>query len=137
VPFTYEPNKQTGEGLRIHLPQSSFTVKQRSPLTVHAIVLNGRAPYTATLRWGDKTQQTVTFKNGKLAFVHRFSTPGRYSMVLDVRDADGRRGSVFMTVQVRAARSILVIIGAFTLIILLIIIGSLYLYRRIRLRSRT
>lgn len=104
IHFTYEAAgsaEPRGQPLQIHVPQTTLTIYQYQPLTLRAFVLNGRSPYKTTILWGELAPEKGAFTNGELAFNHRYATPGKYTVTLDVQDADGRTGRVHFAILVK------------------------------------
>lgn len=133
VSFAYRPGGPgSGRPLKITLPQSAFTVYQDQPLNLRAIVEDGRQPYQTVVRWGDGTTTTASYGQDELRSLHRYKQPGKYSAWLDVEDADGRKGRVYFTVEVKPRPAKVWILSL--LIVLLLVLVAWLLHRWYRHR---
>lgn len=133
VVFTYSPSQPGALPLKISVPKSSFTMYQNQVVSPRAIVMDGRQPYKTKIVWGDGTTTTTRSGQDELRFLHRYKKPGRYSVSLDVEDADGRQGRVYFTVEVKPRPPIVWIFGL--LIIPLLLLAWSWYVRRRRRRS--
>lgn len=136
VQLTHEPSgalSPLGRPLRIHLPQASFVTYQNMSLTVRATILDGQPPYRVGVMWSDLPEEVTTSLSNELTLNHRYTKPGRYTVPLEVQDAQGRKGKVFFTVHVKPSQPTRLSIALFALTFIFAIGALTYL---IRIRHR-
>jgi hypothetical protein len=108
VRLTYEPAGPVSPDerpLQIVVPRSSFTAYQHQTVGLSARVIDGQPPYVARIQWGDGKTETRTFALSDLRFPHAYDKPGKYTVTIDVQDAQGRKNRIHFTVDVRPVGS--------------------------------
>ncbi len=136
VILTYRPSGTTaplpGLGLDIRLPQLTYMVFQDRILTIRPTILNGQAPYTATVEWGDGTSSNCTTASREFIVEHTYTKPGRYTATLYANDVNGLSGSVQFTVEVLPAVSFYwpSLLGLIALLIMLLLLFQFVRWRR-------
>lgn len=106
IRFSYEPKASVpsdGLPLKIEVPRSSFTVYEHQAVPLRAIVLDGQPPYRLNIDWGDGKTENRTFSQDDLRFSHVYDRPGKYTVRVDVRDSQGRKNSIYFSVDVKPA----------------------------------
>jgi len=132
VRFRYEPSgplSPSERPLRISVPQACFSVYQHQMVPLKAFVLEGQPPYKASIQWGDGTSAVHTFLHGDLLFPRSYAKPGKYTVTVDIRDAQGREKRIYFSVHVKRSQSELSPI-IILCILLLIAVLCLLLYRK-------
>lgn len=132
IHFEYEPTSPispTDQPLHISIPRAFFTVFQYERVPLKAIVLDGQPPYTAKIRWGDGTTETRKYLYNELLFPHSYSKPGKYTVIVDVEDSQGRKNQIYFSIHVKPLqRGLPPIISIFILALLALL--WLLLYRK-------
>lgn len=92
---TAEPQDTSGEGLELLFETDFVQYNDDTPTSITFIIKGGKGPYTATINWGDDTQEVVTYQtNGTKTEAHRYRQILPSSVVtVQVADATGNKDS--------------------------------------------